>query len=611
MTWHRSFPGVLADGETLSRWSRVTAAAAVVAACSLALAPATAHACGGLFCDASQPVNQAAERILFSQNGDGSVTAVIEIQYQGPSERFSWILPIPGVPDVEVSSVAAFDRLQQATNPSYQLNRTFEDCGDFGGGGTSTAFGGAGGTGAGFAADAGAAEGPGVIVLAAGSVGPYDYEVISLTGMPSDPAEVALDWLMDNGYDVTDLGPDVLRPYLEEGLNLLAFRLTKSADTGSIRPVMITYDSESPFIPIRPTAVAANDDMGILVWVTSRARAIPLNYKALELNEALINWFNPMTTYNEVVSAAADEAAGQGFVTELAATTDTLENVIVQSWERSEWSRIQSQSYADPLDLLQEVSNNFFGWDGLEDALRAAVTLPMGLDLASFLECPNCFADDPGVVIDEDALLTALYVRVIKPMFNTDELLLSRPYVTRLYTTMSANEMTMDPAFDTNMDLSDVSNVHMAEQYIRCDGSWTVALPQGGMVHGTDQSVWPDMADQPANFKILQLSTEGQGETVEDNADKIAALLEAAAPPDAGAPPGGGGRGGAGAGDRDGGTVGLDDGGVPGTRFSGNDCGCRVPGAPDKRAPVGPAWLAGLVVVLARARARRRVTGAR
>jgi len=49
-----------------------------------------AQACGGFFCSQAQPVNQAAERIIFSQNGDGTVTAVIQILYQGPSEHFSW-----------------------------------------------------------------------------------------------------------------------------------------------------------------------------------------------------------------------------------------------------------------------------------------------------------------------------------------------------------------------------------------------------------------------------------------------------------------------------------------------------------------------------------------
>src|SRR5450432_2650039 len=87
--------------------------------------PATAAACGGFFCNSAQPVNQAAEGIIFADNGDGTTTAVIQIQYQGPSTNFSWLLPISSVPqtdaDIGIASNIALQRLQSATNPSYSL----------------------------------------------------------------------------------------------------------------------------------------------------------------------------------------------------------------------------------------------------------------------------------------------------------------------------------------------------------------------------------------------------------------------------------------------------------------------------------------------------------
>jgi hypothetical protein len=54
----------------------------------------TAVACGGLFCQNS-PVDQNAERIIFTQNRDGTVSAIIQIQYTGFAEDISWILHIP------------------------------------------------------------------------------------------------------------------------------------------------------------------------------------------------------------------------------------------------------------------------------------------------------------------------------------------------------------------------------------------------------------------------------------------------------------------------------------------------------------------------------------
>src|SRR3954469_24098629 len=87
--------------------------------------PSAALACGGFFCNSAQPVNQAAEGIIFADNGDGTTTAVIQIQYQGPAQSFSWLLPISSVPksdnDIGIASNLALQRLQSATNPSYSL----------------------------------------------------------------------------------------------------------------------------------------------------------------------------------------------------------------------------------------------------------------------------------------------------------------------------------------------------------------------------------------------------------------------------------------------------------------------------------------------------------
>ena len=257
---------------------------------------------------------------------------------------------------------------------------------------------------------------PPVSVLAAGSVGPYDYEVIKVDPANSDPAMVAIEWLKANGYDVGALGPDVLRPYLRDGLNLLAFKLSKNKMTGSIRPVMLTYNSDHPMIPIRPTAVAANDDMGILVWVLGSGRAVPTNYKTLELNEAVIDWFNPAMVYNDVVTAAADEAGGQGFVTELAtptATSGIADNLYQERFQR----RAVPQPGRQPVrraELIVAVVETFatfasggFGGpfgsrpsggrvalDGVTDVLATHLKLVEAeVTVDQFMAAPRCYLD--------------------------------------------------------------------------------------------------------------------------------------------------------------------------------------------------------------------------
>jgi uncharacterized protein (TIGR03382 family) len=551
---------------------------------SAAFLPA-AHACGGFFCSQAAPVNQSAEQIIFVENGDDTVTAVIRINYQGPSEHFAWVLPIAGVPDkVDVSSNQAFDRLSSGTAPQYSTSVVVEGtckAPPFGNDTMSVP-----GTASGGFADAGLAADGSVAVLGMGSVGPYDWHVIAVSPNAADPAQDAVDWLTMNGYDVTDLGPMVLEPYLKDGLNLIAFKLTKPADaqSGSIRPVMLTFDGRLPSIPIRPTAVAAQDDMGVLVWVLSDKQAVPSNYKSLVLNEALINWFNYQSTYDAVVSAAADEAGGQGFVTEMAGPSTALDQVVWASYEQQQWQSYAATTFQDGFDEIMQ-AYAFRDWDGYRDAIFDSVTLPDGVAFDDFGRNPEAYRD--MVQIDQQKFLVELYENVVRPVIKTQELLDSRGYVTRLYSTMSADEMTVDPVFDFNADLADLSNLHTAIQTIECSPSvlqyeapWRIELPQGGVIRGKGNDyTWPFTlgGDLPANLKIVELSRKGQGKIAIDNSADIAKTLfkqsgmestgaATPPPPPRGVPIGGGGASGS-TSNRDAGATGPDtkllpDGGV-------------------------------------------------
>jgi hypothetical protein len=66
-------------------------------------------ACGG-FCCQNNPVDQVGERIVFSVNADAKITSLIEIQYTGTADDFSWILPIPADGDL------VFDELHSLTD---------------------------------------------------------------------------------------------------------------------------------------------------------------------------------------------------------------------------------------------------------------------------------------------------------------------------------------------------------------------------------------------------------------------------------------------------------------------------------------------------------------
>ncbi len=550
-------------GKSSRSWRTRAATLLGLALLSVVALPRAVRACGGLFCSGGGGssttttqggiVNQTAERIAFIENDDATISAVIQILYEGPSEKFAWIIPVSGVPDVAVSSGVVLDALQKQTNPSYQINITRNCPQSFPSGGDS--FGGDCGCGCTAAAPSGASQEPGswqlqaggpvVTVEAAGAIGPYDYTVIAVQPFAFDPAQVALQWLTDNGFDAGTTAADALRPYLQSGQNLLAFRLHKDAEVGSIRPVMITYAGDTPSIPIGPTAVAADDDMGVMVWIAAKARAVPLNYKTVVLDEARINWLSPGQSYDAVVGAAADEAGGQAFVTESAGPFSMLSSDPAFATLKSDFASYTQSAYTDWLPALRDAWR-WQRWDGFDDALAAAATLPAELSFASFRACLDPAASQSaaaaadgalqdclqqaaaggasGVSVDVAMFRQKLDELVISPVVGTLDKLDLQPYLTRLYTKLSPEEMTVDPAFVLNPDAEPVSSLHVAQGTVPCSGTLaTVPLPQGASVGvETNGVTWPVAADAaPAALQILQYGSSGPPLVLDDQSASL------------------------------------------------------------------------------------------
>jgi hypothetical protein len=507
-----------------------------------------AHAFGGFWSAQGATIKQSAERIIFIDHPGPTLTAIVQLDYAGPAQKFAWLVPVPDTASVAISSSAVFDRLDAVTAPRFWaavevagscmrehvFDIAYESPLEP------------------VAPNDVMPSGP-VRVVVRGSVGPYDYVHIALDSTTSDPATAATAWLTAQGYDLTGLDSQVLSPYLTDGLGLLAFKLTKNSDVGAIRPVTLTYESKQPIIPLRPTAVSARDDLGIEVWLFGPTQAIPENYKALVLNDALIDWssarkfaastlpaggagpFGPVLdkprNYDALVTAAANEAGGQGFVTELAGPASRFRSKVWSALDAETFATIQDASYADGTDALYAADEHYGGWDGWREAIAGATTLPAGVTLDAFGRDPSRYRGTAAV--DTAKFLRLLDEKVIKPVVDAAALLSGTPYLTRLYTTMSAGEMTVDPVFNYNYGLDQVSNVQVAQQHVQCspallrpeDAPWYTNLPQGGVVVGKGGS-WPlAVGALPANLKIVALSTQGPGQVTQDNSQEIGTKL--------------------------------------------------------------------------------------
>jgi hypothetical protein len=469
---------------------------------------------------------QAEEAIIFDVDPpNNTVTAVINIVYQGSAEEFVWVLPLQTAPEsIDTGSQQAFFSLQLATTPQYRINE-FEDVGmctdfnQFARGGAEDAL-----------ADGAPSQNappadPGVTVISREEVGPYDTVVLE-----GDPIAVR-NWLVDNGFFVTDAMMDMVIPYLAQGDTLLALKLLNDRDVGEIRPIevkMHTDISEKALeacVPIRLTAIAANTDMPITTYVFSDVgRAIPQNFYHAIINPLKIDWLNFGSNYRQVVADAVDEAdAGHAFVTEFAGSPSILKD---QVYVDGQFNLERLRGITDLSEFLNELIN--------QNLLRRPGVRPI---LEKYFQpvkdCPSCSPFDfTGQTIDPVPAVDDIEHDVINPDKRAQEIFDRRANFTRLLTILDPEEMTVDPIFSYRQDLADVSNIHNAKMIRYCgiggmpgSAGIVIVLEDGRRIYfdGTGQPDVDLINTMPAAERIEQLA---QDLVVTDNSQRINDLLD-------------------------------------------------------------------------------------
>ena len=123
-----------------------------------------------------------------------------------------------------------------------------------------------------------------------------------------------------------------------------------------------------------------------------------------------------------------------------------------------------------------------------------------------------------------------LEVTIAQPNREAAALVRSFPYLTRLYTTMSAEEMTVDPDFDFNADAPEVSNVYTAQaSFESCEEDFRkrevrIELPDGRYFF-TRFNAGP-INQGPSALRIEQYSQVGPPAIIQDNGPKVDKVLE-------------------------------------------------------------------------------------
>lgn len=281
----------------------------------LTLAATPAEACLAVAVDAVSPaVHQSAARLLFVE-GQGSMTAHVQIQYYGQADKFSWIVPVEAPPNLSVGSEAIFDALEAATTPRFTLtHKTEGKCKE-----TERSAGSPASARAPVAAPAAGAD-AGVEVISREAVGPYDAAVLTA----EDP-EALKKWLTANGYVVPDRLDPMLDPYVEKGFAFVALKLQQDKTAGDLQPIVLEYAASKVSLPIRLASLSATPDMDVKLWVLGKARAVPENYLLTEINEARVDWLSGGGNYRQVVTEAMNEAGGKAFVTDYAGDSSVVD----------------------------------------------------------------------------------------------------------------------------------------------------------------------------------------------------------------------------------------------------------------------------------------------
>ncbi|PCK05432.1 MAG: hypothetical protein COA42_18245 [Alteromonadaceae bacterium] len=467
---------------------------------SLLFSAQQASACGGFFCQFI-PINQSGEQIVFKQDGDRT-TAMVRIFYSGEASEFGWVLPVPATPVLSIGDDALFNQLEAATRPQFNLLTTGTQCEAPLPEVTST-------DNAASTPQPQATVTPSVVVEQSLKVGPFDAQVIS-----SDSANALALWLADNNLDLTDRGSELLEPYVNADMKFVVLKLQSDQDSGDIQPIILDYPSTQPVIPMTLTSIAAQDDMGVIVWVLGDNRAVPENFLHVTPNYTRINWYtgtrNAYASYQTLITDAMNEAGGQGFATDYAGSIAPFIDQITPPGQLT-----------DILPPLADGSAEFIvsAWDFIADPLILAtlqehLPLPNGqtssvygstLALATQYTLPEL--DAAAILLD-----AAIQQQIVIPRQNAYDLIDDDSlYLTRLYTTLSADEMLLDPSFVFNPDMGDQALLRQASLNAECTNegtAWTLTLGEG--TGRTDEIVIDGRGLPPFNSPVLEQEASWQ-----------------------------------------------------------------------------------------------------
>jgi uncharacterized protein (TIGR03382 family) len=228
--------------------------------------------------------------------------------------------------------------------------------------------------------------------------------------------------------------------------------------------------------------------MRLQPYILSNGRAVPDNYLHVQLNDVAVDWFSNGNNYRDVVTQAADEAGGHAFATDFAGSTEGLRDLLARD---GQFDGVVDQLGASAsLDaFMWVIRDNFNSSSELLDTLTSCVEIgAAGIEPQDLFNCPDCY-DPAEYTFDAPTCAEALDTQMIQPLLEADTLFDRFDWLTRLTSSISPAEMTVDPRFVINPKMAEVDAMRRADLVFECkngrdrfDAPMRLELPSGQIV---------------------------------------------------------------------------------------------------------------------------------
>jgi len=351
-------------------------------------------------------------------------------------------------------------------------------------------------------------------------------------------------WLTTNGYYVSDDSGKIIDDYVANQFAFVAVRLQPGQEASAIRPIVLHMAATEACLPLKLTAIASTPDLRINVWVLAGARAVPLAYSEIEINQAKLDWFTGGSNYDQLLKDAANEAQGDAFAVEYAMPANNSTTwFTLPTYARSDLA----SATTPPAFMASLARDGLTPTGAVLQILRKYIPEPAGLVTqgtteATFYANINYYWGNnmaAFAAFDPVAATAEMDTDVFTPMDSYRQLFARAGTLTRLATFISPEEMTKDPLFVTNASLPNVAPQHVAVAHVMCgDGTQVCNAPvrrrteDGQDVNYAVKSCMQyDRGDLdqklPASTVAWTRSSDGDGQMVVDNRAMIASALKA------------------------------------------------------------------------------------